>query len=150
MKNYWNTYICKKISCRGKEEKNAKTKTNEIAKPHLVIKPQPRTFSSITAPCLKMGFTSEHQSGAKAKHFPIPSCSAASTSGLNHDKCIDKWWGNVMDDKGDNPENGSKGWLGVQDGMLMKDFIGDEDLTGCLIEDQSWSNFLDDINLWDL
>ncbi|XP_061369444.1 transcription factor MYB1-like [Gastrolobium bilobum] len=152
VKNYWNTYIRRRVSSH-KEDINAKPK--EIVKPHLVIKPQPLTFSR-TSPWLTKRFISEDQS--KAKECSIQA-HGQNDKGDNTDNkcnnCRDHWWETVMDDKGGNAEN-DKCCLGDKDGKLMKDPNWNEELSSLtidagdfLIEDQCWSDFLLDVNLWD-
>lgn len=142
MKNYWNTHIIKKAQSH-KEDTNANAK-EIVNKPHLVIKPQPRTFSS-TSPWLRRRILSEEQSGAKQSPTQ-QACVATSSNDKSKD---DQWWETMMDNnKGGNSEN-DEFLLDIQD-MLMKDFNGDEELIDCHDREGqfSWSDFLD-INLWD-
>ncbi|KAJ1398726.1 SANT/Myb domain [Sesbania bispinosa] len=113
VKNYWNTYVRKNVSF---DKGSAKPKESTV-KPHVVIKPRPRTLSGRI-----------DQSGA-----PNQACATSSKCNINNNNSKeDQWWGTIMDDVNkDKPEN--------EDGYL-KDF---------LLEGESWSDFLLDINLWD-
>ncbi|XP_027358837.1 transcription factor MYB90-like [Abrus precatorius] len=137
VKNYWNTYIRKKVSA------DQKMKGEETVKPHIVIKPWPRTFSRTCSPWLRGRVL---QSGVSAKP-----CEAAS-------ECSK--WRTMMDDEGISNIENDKCCLDDQDrniGKLFTDInCGDEELTSFTpqgddfpIEDQSWSDFLLQINFWD-
>ncbi|XP_058773229.1 transcription factor MYB75-like [Vicia villosa] len=134
VKNYWNTHFPKKVSSNRKKSTNAKEK--EIMKPHLVIKPQPWTFSSSNSARLKMKLFNEDQNGPN-KQFHIQAA-------CNNNIDDGKWWEALMidDDKGKNPKD--------DDGDGMLDFNVDEFMANdSIIEDQSWSEFLIDVNFFD-
>ncbi|XP_061351584.1 transcription factor MYB114-like [Gastrolobium bilobum] len=95
-------------------------KPKETVKPQLVIKPQPLTFSR-NSPWLKRRFIREDEN--KTKECTTETHAALSES----NNCLDQWMGTVMDDVRVNAEN-------------------DMDF---LIEDQCWSDFLLDVNMWD-
>ncbi|XP_004489415.1 transcription factor MYB1-like isoform X2 [Cicer arietinum] len=149
VKNYWNTHIHKKVSSSHKEEYSTCAKSKkEIIKPHLVIKPQPRNFSTTNSTMLKMRFLNEDQSGAKNSQ----ACDDTLITKYNDNNLDDKWWvGSTMmdDDKGCNV-GVNNDLCCVQDGMLMKDLKLNDEIIKGLLEDQSWSDFLIDINFLDL
>ncbi|OIW21250.1 hypothetical protein TanjilG_31180 [Lupinus angustifolius] len=128
VKNYWNAHIHKKISSQNEDISAIPMKI--VMEPHLVIKPQPRKFST-KMPLLRH---SENQSGFK-QCITNQAC-LATTSECNNenDMC----------------------WLGEQDWMLLKDLNWDEDLNSLttkfddIVEiDQCWSDVHFDINLWE-
>lgn len=137
VKNYWNTHFPKKVSSNSKKSTNAKEK--ETMKPHLVIKPQPWTFSSTNSSRLKMKLFNEDQSGPKQFHTQAACDNNIECDNNNID---DKWWEALIDDdKGNNPKD--------NDGHGMLDFNVDEFMENSIIEDQRWNDFLIDINFFD-
>ena len=142
VKNYWNTYVGK-----NKEINIVKPNETVVLKPHSVIKPQPRTLSKNHSPCLKKWFHSEDQGGATQlpTHQACTPLSGCNNSNSNNNHSKDKWWGaTTIEDDGNNPEN--QDW---KHHLMMNDLDFDKELSDFLKEDQTWSDLLLDVNLWD-
>ncbi|KAL2335492.1 hypothetical protein Fmac_016705 [Flemingia macrophylla] len=147
VKNYWNASIRRK-GCPHKMSMNEKKE--EIVKPHEVIKPRARTISRPKSPLLRG--TSVVREGAEndVRHYcSTEACGEASLSEYSN------WWQTMMDDddKGTIIQNNQD-----RVGKLMEDINNsDHNLTSLtsqggdlFTEDQNWSDFLLDTNLWDL
>ncbi|KAK7266432.1 hypothetical protein RIF29_19076 [Crotalaria pallida] len=142
VKNYWNSYIRKKVSSHKKDVNN--TRPNKtVIEPHIVIKPQPRTISR-TSSWLREKLLSDEQSRDKQCTHD-KACSVANSS-----RCNNNWWGTMLEDIESN-EKKDTCWLGEQDGALLKDlncndaelFSLTTEVENFLGEGQSWSDVLD-------
>ncbi|OIV90241.1 hypothetical protein TanjilG_01437 [Lupinus angustifolius] len=118
LKNYWNTYIRKKLSSH-KEDVNTSPKET-VMEPHVVIKPQPRTISK-TWLCVRGKSIREDKSGNK-KCTTSEACVAASS------KCNNNCWETLVEDKGSIDENNTN-FLGEREKTLIKDFNCSEELS---------------------
>ena len=114
-------------------------------RPHEVIKPHPRTFSR-TSPWLRTKFLGQEDQGGE--------CTAHASAAPS--ECNKSWsgqgWGTVLEDKGGNEAENETCHMGEQDWKILGDINNwDEELAedgDLLIEGQSWSDTLLDINLW--
>ncbi|KAK7266428.1 hypothetical protein RIF29_19072 [Crotalaria pallida] len=128
VKNYWNSYIRKKVSSHKENVNNTRPKESVI-EPHIVIKPQPRTISR-TSPWLRENLLNEDQ--CRVKQY-------------THDR-----WGTMLEDIESNEKNDTC-WLGEQDVALLKylNWNGSDlfslatEVENFLGEGQSWSDVLD-------
>ncbi|KAK7266438.1 hypothetical protein RIF29_19082 [Crotalaria pallida] len=118
VKNYWNSYIRKKVSSHKKDVNNTSSK-EIVIEPHVVIKPQPRTISR-TSPWLREKLLSNDQSRDKQCTHD-KTCNVPNSSGSNNN-----WWGTMLEDIESNEKNDTC-WLGEQDGALLKDLNWDND-----------------------
>ncbi|KAF1859828.1 hypothetical protein Lal_00028010, partial [Lupinus albus] len=145
VKNYWNSYIKKKLSS-NKEDVNARPK-ERVIEPHIVIKPQPRTISR-TSPWKVI---KEDESGKKKCIVTSETCAASSL------ECNINWLGTFFEDNGSFDENVGTSkendtcLLGEQDVTPLEDFNLDKEhfslttteIEDFLREDQSWSDVVD-------
>ncbi|KAL5153028.1 Transcription factor MYB113 [Glycine soja] len=155
VKNYWNTYIRRKVSSSHKVVINEKQEKTTV-KPHVVIKPKARTFSRPSPSGLRGSSVLREEGGESgAKHCSTHHQACAASSEYINNWSTDQWWKTMMHDKGDNLDN-NQCLLGYQDevGKLVKDNNCDENLASLttqegefLIEGQNWSDFFLDTNL---
>ncbi|XP_027351419.1 transcription factor MYB90-like [Abrus precatorius] len=131
VKNYWNTYMRRKIESQKKDNNIKQQEAILTVTPHEVIKPVPRTFSKNDSPSLQGRFIASNESGSKVG--VSEACAASSGSG--------NWWETLLEDKG---------------GSVDMTDLWDEELasitTACdfLTEgNNNWSDFLLDEDLLD-
>ncbi|CAL0321736.1 unnamed protein product [Lupinus luteus] len=136
VKNYWNSYIKKKLSS-NKEDVNARPKENTVMEPHIVIKPQPRTIST-TSPWLRGKVIKEDESENKQCNVTSEACGASSP------ECNINWLGTIL-------EENDTSLLGEQNDTPFEDLNWDKEhfamtptnIEDFLREDQSWSDIVD-------
>ncbi|KAK7266430.1 hypothetical protein RIF29_19074 [Crotalaria pallida] len=141
VKNYWNSYIRKKVSSHKEDVNNTKQK-EAVIEPHVVIKPQPRTISR-TLSWLREKLLNEDHSRVK-QYSHDNACSVDSS------ECNNNWCGAVLEDT-KSKEDYDTCWLGEQDGTLLKDLNWNDaelfslttKVENFLGEGQIWSDVLD-------
>ncbi|KAK7295399.1 hypothetical protein RJT34_18306 [Clitoria ternatea] len=137
VKNYWNTYLRRKVNESQEKDKKMKEQEVEEKTQHEVIKPVPRTFSSKTISC-KGKIIEPHNNGSYSKG----EAGAASSGGGS-----ENWWETLLEDKENNNNtcffDGGDGpldhWVEELASINASDF---------LIEDKNWTDFLDN-NFWE-
>ncbi|KAK7340570.1 hypothetical protein VNO77_21277 [Canavalia gladiata] len=143
VKNFWNTYMRRKVESHEKDKNINQKKAESKVKPHEVIKPVPRTFTKKSCNLEVNFIPSSGDSGFKVG---ISEANAASSGSEN-------WWETLLQDKGNSTDNNT--WFfGGTDGAFVTD-LWDEDLASTtplsdfLTQSNSRSDFLLDANLWD-
>ncbi|KAL2329935.1 hypothetical protein Fmac_017516 [Flemingia macrophylla] len=129
VKNYWNTYMRRKVQSHIKENKLKQQES--IEKPHKVIKPTPRALSK--------PLQGELISSSKIRVSKVGATSLESKN----------WWETLLDDKEDNAWNNTTSLFGGGDDSLDL-WDGDFISIDCNFHAQSenWNNFfLDVVNI---
>ncbi|XP_003541690.1 transcription factor MYB111-like [Glycine soja] len=122
VKNYWNTYIRRKVSSSHKVVINEKQEKTTV-KPHVVIKPKARTFSRPSPSGLRGSNVLREEGGESgAKHCSTHHQACAASSECINNWSTDQWWKTMMHDKGDNLDN-NQCLLAYQDEVGKLKFI---------------------------
>ncbi|KAK7394471.1 hypothetical protein VNO78_14999 [Psophocarpus tetragonolobus] len=126
VKNYWNSYMRRKVHSDKKEKKVKKQEAEANVKPHQVIKPVPRAFSKPTT-CLQEKLVSSSIVGVSE---------AVGANAISSSES-ENWWETLLEDKEDN----NTCFFGGEDGV-----VSDQNLISItcdfLTEAETWSDLL--------
>ncbi|XP_027351421.1 transcription factor MYB90-like [Abrus precatorius] len=131
VKNYWNTYMRRKIESQKKDNNINQQDVKLTVTPHEVIKPVPRTFSKKYSPSSQGRFIASNENGS----IVGVSAACADSSGPTN------WWETLLEDKGDSVDTTDLWDEELASATTACDFLSEVNY--------NWSNFLLEVDLLD-